>query len=405
MEYNFYDIYKALEQISISIDEANVKTDIEDGCDKLKNALNKFMPDFKCRSVILTPNFDKNFFGVMVLPNICEPSFIDNWFAGHCASTITREYADKKADCYTLELDGKLFRDTNLSIRQLWAIILGEISSVNSPAPYNVFKTRMDSYIALNDISIDREKIFQFKPVFYLVSAIMIHNVSSVFTNYYFEDAYIPSIVEGYGLGEFYDEAINILSLKRSVETLVDHTNVALTWYFKNYKDLYNNRYIDSLLRGVIKTEASSLIRDLAYEALKALVKVDDDLNNFMSSSITEATKRKGLMYQLKHNGLKSIEDDLFEYNMRLRNVETQDDAILLMRQINSRMSILEEYIRNNPDDEEKERWNKCYKDYLSLRESLSKKTVYNKKMYGLFVDYNALQTMSQNGQLMNTYY
>ena len=48
---------------------------------------------------------------------------------------------------------------------------------------------------------------------------------------------------------------------------------------------------------------------------------------------------------------------------------------------------------------------NDCYKKYLELRDALSKKTVYNKKMYGLFVDYNALQNMSQSGNLMNTYY
>ena len=108
----------------------------------------------------------------------------------------------------------------------------------------------------------------------------------------------------------------------------------------------------------------------------------------------------------MKKNGLRSIEEDLFEYNMRLRNVETQDDAILLMRQINSRMSILEEYLDNEElDEKDRKRWEDCYKKYLELRDSLSKKTVYNRKMYGLFVDYNALQNMSSNGNLMNTYY
>ena len=91
---------------------------------------------------------------------------------------------------------------------------------------------------------------------------------------------------------------------------------------------------------------------------------------------------------------------------MRLRNVETQDDAILLMRQINSRMSILEEYLDTEElDEKDRKRWEDCYKKYLELRDALSRKTVYNKKMYGLFVDYNALQNMSQSGNLMNTYY
>ena len=56
-------------------------------------------------------------------------------------------------------------------------------------------------------------------------------------------------------------------------------------------------------------------------------------------------------------------------------------------------------------DEKERKRWEDCYKKYLEIREALSKKTVYNKKMYGLFVDYNALQNMSQTGNLMNTYY
>ena len=405
MEYNFYEIYKALEQINICINESNVKSEIERACNRLKDGLNKFMPDFRCTDVTLTQNFDKHFFGVFVLPYIRDHRWIHNWFAGYHIGDTNDEYDEIKPSTYTLELDGKLFRDYNLSLAELWAIILGEISVLNSPTPYNTFKNRIDAYIALNNISIKIDKILAFDTMFYLMSGIMIHNISSVFTNYYFDIPYIPSIIEDYGLGYAYESSIEKLSLKKSVKDLIDHTNIALTWYFNNYEDLRDNRYIDSMLRNVIRTEASSSVRKLALKALDKLVMISDDLSKYLSTSVNESTKRKGLLYQLKHNGLKSIEEDLFEYNMRLRNVETQDDAILLMRQINSRMSILEEYLRDNPDDDEKERWGKVYKDYLALREALSKKTVYNKKMYGLFVDYNALQNMSLSGQLMNTYY
>ena len=125
-------------------------------------------------------------------------------------------------------------------------------------------------------------------------------------------------------------------------------------------------------------------------------------------TTITEATKtkKKGLVWQMKRNGLKSLEEDLYEYTMRLRNVEDQDDAILLMRQINSRMSILEDYLAEEEmDDKDRARWEKVYEEYNKIRSELSKKTVYNKKMYGIFVDYNALQQMSNSGTFMNTYY
>ena len=92
---------------------------------------------------------------------------------------------------------------------------------------------------------------------------------------------------------------------------------------------------------------------------------------------------------------------------MRIRNVETQDDAILLMRQINNRMAILDEFLLEHPELSEKDRkhWDDVFDKYQTLREELSDKAVYNKKMYGLFVDYNMLQQMSDSNQLLNTYY
>ena len=66
----------------------------------------------------------------------------------------------------------------------------------------------------------------------------------------------------------------------------------------------------------------------------------------------------------------------------------------------------LREYLEEEDmDDKDRKRWESCYNKYTELRDALSKKTVYNRKMYGLFVDYNALQQMNDNGNFMNTYY
>ena len=55
--------------------------------------------------------------------------------------------------------------------------------------------------------------------------------------------------------------------------------------------------------------------------------------------------------------------------------------------------------------DKERERWMVVYEKYQKLREELSDKKVYNRKMYGLYVDYNTLQQMNDNSALLNTYY
>ena len=210
-----------------------------------------------------------------------------------------------------------------------------------------------------------------------------------------------------FGLNRALQNAIGKIIANGAKPDEIDKTSMLISWYFSHYKDLKNSRQYQYMLRNCISTESSKLIQLMLMLSLKEIdgVTTSDD-RYFKSKYMTESTKRKGLLYQMKKNGLRSIEEDLFEYNMRLRNLETQDDAILLMRQINSRMSILEEYLDTEElDEKDRKRWEDCYKKYLELRDALSKKTVYNKKMYGLFVDYNALQNMSQSGNLMNTYY
>ena len=63
------------------------------------------------------------------------------------------------------------------------------------------------------------------------------------------------------------------------------------------------------------------------------------------------------------------------------------------MRQINNRMSILDDYIYNIDQDEDKygayDKYTKLYEKYSDLRDHLLKKTSYNnRRMYGLFIDY-----------------
>ena len=93
---------------------------------------------------------------------------------------------------------------------------------------------------------------------------------------------------------------------------------------------------------------------------------------------------------------------------MRVKNIETEDDAIVLMRQINSRMSILEDYLRDEDiDDIDRKRWEECYKNYVELRSTLSKKTLYKRKQMGLWMDYNYLtnNNMDDRDPRSNMYY
>ena len=95
------------------------------------------------------------------------------------------------------------------------------------------------------------------------------------------------------------------------------------------------------------------------------------------------------------------------EYAMRVKNIDDEASAIQLMRQINSRMGIISDYLSEEDlSEHERKRWDKLYEKYDKIREEMIKKPIYSRKMYGLFVDYNALMNMSAaNYATLNSMY
>ena len=407
-ETNFVDIYKWMNELEAAVSQPNPYFGIERCCSGLKNALNRLIPGLHCFEVKYTKNFDKPFFGVYVVPGgINSDDLVKMTLKGYC--DLDGEFQQFPFSQYSLELDGKFLRDIapKLTSEETWAIIYNEILNMCSAKTVNAFRIFLDNYVALNGVHICPDTASSYPSIFDMMMKITMRNMTSLFakTEFFVDADMNDDITQNFLSG----------SLRSAIEKLValgvkgdeiDTTGVLMSWYFNNYERFDNNRYTEYMFRDSMDLEPSSLVRNMYLNALKQITRISEADYKYYAVAVNESGKKKGLLYQMKRNGLKSIEEDLFEYNMRLRNVETQDDAILLMRQINSRMSILEDYLREEDmDEKDRERWEDCYKKYLQLRTDLSKKTVYNKKMYGLFVDYNALQNMSQTGQLMNTYY
>lgn len=402
LEYNFYSIYRAIDDLRlISSGESTQNKDTV--IDTLRKEINKFFNnDFTCTSIVYTENFDKQFFGLFVQP-LTDKDLVKQVFAGY--SPLGGEYEPYRHSEYILEIDSKLLSNFDLTAQETWAIILADICRANSTDTTTAIRDMIDAYVAAKRISIDVEQVNENIELFKLAYALTFHNISSTFAKPTMDTYDCPEFITDYGLTHEYCTAYEKFIRFGARENPVDTRTIALDWFFSNYKDIANNRYLEYMLKDSAKIEGSACIKDLSVKALTFICSTRSQENSYTKEIVTES-KRRGLIYQMKRNGIKSIEEDLFEYNMRLRNVETQDEAILLMRQINSRMSILEDYIKTEDiDNADRERWEDCYAKYLELRNALSKKTVYNKKMYGLFVDYNALQNMSNSGQLMNTYY
>lgn len=414
MNQNLEGLYKCIVELGATSDFENIEP-IKNISNTMRKELNKLFPDFKCSEVIINKNTDKQFFGIMVSPDFAYGSTSDfthrvlQGYKGTYVHNNIKDFEPFKEHAYVLEIDMQLIRRFNLDNGQIIALILRDICVMNSPKPYCDLRDIIDRIVALSNIELDVYEILKRTELFSMICIITLHNIASIFggNNLELYRNEFPSVLETFeGIPSYYLSATRKLYNVATAETF-DTSTLLMNWYLRMYNTLDQNREIEYLLRDCIEIESSISIKRLLLYCYKNMSSVSPKDEKYYQDVVQESSRRKGLIYQMKRNGLKSIEEDLFEYNMRLRNVETQDDAILLMRQINSRMSILEDYLteEKNLDDKERERWENCYKKYLDLRDSLSKKTVYNKKMYGLFVDYNALQNMSQSGNLMNTYY
>lgn len=378
------------------IEEGSKLYSIEKICNMIKIELNKIFPDFTCIRVVYTPNHDKRFFGVHISP-IFESNFIRSLFTGLYPNTVSGDIENfepfKPSSKYELEIDGKILSSNVLTPIQLWALIFNEISMYNCTKPINQLRAMIDTYITKDETHIEMDRIYNSDETFLLVSDITLHNLCSAFARYGENVSEPLQLTIEEGLGDFYKSTINIL--KENVEwqqPLADTTGLMLCWYFKQYHWIHDNRTLEYTFRDAIRMEASKLVRKAINNALCQNVQVIPQDKKYYIKSIQESARRKGLMWQMKRNGIKSIEEDLYEYTMKIRNIETEDDAIILMRQINSRMSILEDYLREEDiDDVDRKRWETCYSQYVQLRSELSKKTIYKQKQMGLWMDYNYL--------------
>lgn len=389
IQYNFSPLYNALHLLG---GKDNLKA-----CILIQNALNDFFTDFECTEVIYTENTDKEFFGINI-----RPLGID------ILSMIQTDGYNKKYNRYAVEFDSKLCEQCNEM--QLASLLLRDINEINNTNIIEFAISTIDCICANKGIVLNASQVAKSPNLLLFGVEQLIRNHTSIFCKDDFDELVLANdFIRAYDLTESFESAFEIVTrINNPLESQVTSKSLLLNWYLSLYNDIdSNNRYIIVTLRKCLDYTASKLIKRSIINALKDVeILGENQLNRYIS--ITEATKKKGSLFsQIKYNGLRSIEEDLYEYSMRIKNVDTQDEAIIIMRQISSRMEILDDYLMNQEDlsDTERERWQKVFDKYERLREELSKKTVYNKKMYGLFVDYNALQNMSGNSITMNTYY
>lgn len=368
-----------------------VNDDNKSGYNVMKELNNFFKDDMSCIGVKFTENTDNEFFGIYIKSTDVDPK-----------SIMGIEGELKNPNKYLIEIDSKL--SYILSPMELVSIIIYEIKNIVSKTALEKFRDAFTFYIGMNDYMANIENIVHYDKLFNMVYDESVATLYSIFRRPTDEVCVGDDFMSGCGLYEYFNSAVDkIKSLKDSVfSTELSDKLLTMQWYVSIINSINTDtRYISTILREGFESTGSRLLRTNILNAIKELEPMTDHVERYFNT----LTESRSLVNSIKQNGIRSIEQDVYEYTMRIKNIEDENDALLLMRQINNRISILEDYVATEElEDRERDKIYKLMDKYYTLRESLTKKTVYKQKMYGLFADYNALQKMYMNGQLQTIY-
>lgn len=360
---------------------------------ELKSLLNELFDETTCIEVLYTLNTDKQFFGIHINPMI----------SSNDAMMILTTDDKFKLTKYKIELDSKLF-DIGLTPEELTSYLIFEISSmINSYNAVDNVRALIDLHNIDNDDVIDLRRCINNYQFIILGIKDTLYKVSSLLFKE--DDNEIVS----------WDDSLSSTHKKINNSLIVGNGSIrepktiVLRWMLMFYKNIPNNiNVIKDTLKDAINFTGSRLLKEEIEKTIRSIDSMQNHtvlegksiiniLDKKGCSSVTEAS----LFKSLKSNGLRSIEDSYYEFAMRIKNCETEEDAMYILRSINTRLNILEDYIYNTPDLSENERrhWEMLSQKYRELRDMLSKKKIWKKSSYGLFINYNDLDYLDRENE------
>ena len=350
----------------------------------IKRELNKFFKDSQCMQVYYTENTDKMFFGIIVNASI-DADNIYEYLMGTKDIRISR---------YNLEYDSHLFNPTlGMTAREIMALTLHEIGHVvNDMTPIQHARQYLDEYLAKTGESVPMSQSYNYRDILAYALKDFIAKDRSAFYTRDTDEILADDFARSYGYGPALESAMGKIIAKNSkLYTGTDVDKFAVfTWTLGIYRHLGTRRI--PAIRAINKAKAltGSRIEKMEMDnVLRRIVRIDDHVLIEGTNDSGLVNKIKSRMRKMRYDTMRSLEDDFYELNMRIRNVEDEDDALYLMRQLNTRISLIEDYVNSEDlSPTEAKRWNESLEKFKRIRDDLSSTLVYKGKSYGLFIPY-----------------
>lgn len=357
----------------------------------VKDALNGiFLKDATCENFIYTINTDKVPFGCIVMPKVGSDTINNLMIVGDPI----------RFNSYEIEIDSKMF-DYGLTNEDVAAVMLYNIYHlVCDFTPSRRLREMIDSWLANRGTNIIIKDSIQFQAILAFGLYDALNQLTSCLNlpDEVVSDPFLDSL----GLENF-EEALQKLyrEIPGCENEILRQPNLSmLDWCLRLYTDVDRERVPAlHLLDKAKKITASVLYINRMNAVINALNRIDTSLYTESANTYITESKKRGFLAALKYAGLRDLENDLYEFVVRVKNAETEEDIFYALKQINGRLSLLDDYIRENPDDPDIERWIALKEQYMAIRDKLVKQKSYKHKNFGIFIDYNALDKLDDEDE------
>lgn len=364
------DILAKIGEINLSVVNLKAKPGDKIELNKIKECLNKIFPDSKCVDVIYTVNTDKMFFGIVTLP-ILSPNEILN---------IMTSDEDSKITTYKVELDSKLFSDMiDLSLDEITALIVHEVARlVNDYYPINNARYLIDKTVLDYGITLKMSEYVPYIEIIgYGIKEAARRSVS-IFENNYLVPYYLD---ETYELTDSLRRAITKLENKGNLwDTEIDNKSIIIKWVVRLYTNILKYRIMSlhTLEKGIELTGSVLVVNEMK-NIVKKLHRIDDyslmqEASNIINFFNSTKNATLNALDRFKANGIKNYYDDYYEIQFEYNNMDNdRGTAVTLLHKINSRMSVIDDYISTEKvDPQTKKRLTELYYKYDELRKNIA---------------------------------
>ena len=347
-------------------------------CNEIAKSLDKLYPDTHCKGVIYTSNTDNPFFGLVVMP-VFDASLVYEIING---TTLIR------VPEYYVEIDSKLIDILVGRESYLAALIIRDTSELLYDCrPIRQVRQMIDEYLVQTNSVIQYTDSIHYKEILLYGICDALRKITSIFDN--------PAVIAPNEISARFEDITVDAMNKIKASGLYDMRGydntpiVMLSWALRLYNDiLYNRIPARHTLKKAIKFTGSKIETKQYENLLRRIDRIDDYslLHEGAFDAITDTIHN--FFRQMKTNGVSKYEDDLYELQFEANNCETQEEALLLLHRINSRIGVISDFINTECETKgQRNRWGKLLSEYNKLRNDLSKQKIYQNKTR-LYVNY-----------------